>query len=87
MIKLDLEILNLKILPIELVNKIMLYTSSIPIDLKKEIQNFKFTGLTSYAFWSTELLNNGKFHDVYIPVCDPDLWNRNSTFLRSYKKL
>ena len=65
----------------------MLYASSIPIDLKLEIQNFKFTGLTSYAFWSTELLDNGKFHDVYIPVCDPDLWNRNSIFLRSCKKL
>ncbi len=72
-------------LPLEIVNKIIFFSCSIPIDLKQEIHNFKFNGLTSYAFWSTEILDNGSFHDVYIPICDPELWNRNSVILSSYK--
>ena len=63
-------------------NKIVL---SIPDDMKKEIHNYTFTGVLSYAFWSTEKLENGSLQNVYIPVCDPELWNRNTIMFQPYR--
>jgi hypothetical protein len=54
-------------------------------ELKKEIHNYTFSGLNSYAFWSTEKLADGNIQNIYIPICDPDLWNRNSIMLQSYR--
>lgn len=54
-------------------------------NLKKEIHNYEFKGQKSYAFLIREKLSNGNMVNVYVPDCDPDLWNRNSIFLTAYK--
>ncbi len=52
--------------------------------MKDEIHNYTFSGV-SYAFWSVEKIENEKFVKVYIPICDPELWNRNTVIFQSYR--